>query len=275
MHGRSSVIRLEAPGSTYYLKCHQDLGYWANEVHASSCWAPVFGAAAPRLLGVHEVEPLALLFSELPGKNMMGVDLPMAQERAVWRQAGRALVVQHELQPGDFFGRCRRDGSPAGDPVNDAETYVDAEFSRLLADGKVKNLLDESEIAIIQAARQLTPAFAGEQPTACHRDYGPDNWLVAPDGSWSGVIDFEFAHWDVRAIDFSRYPNWEWIHRPDLLAAFFEGYGRHLTPLQETQTTVARTLYALGAIVWGHGAEFYGFEAEGRLALKHLKDLLP
>ena len=78
-------------------------------------------------------------------------------------------------------------------------------------------------------------AFAGERPVPCHRDYGPANWLVTDDGVWAGVIDFEFAYWDVRVADFSRYPDWEWIHRPNLLDAFFDGYGRRLTPKEEQQ----------------------------------------
>ena len=108
----------------------------------------------------------------------------------------------------------------------------------------------------------------------CHRDYGPDNWLVTQEGRWGGVVDFEFAHWDVRVADFSRYPNWEWIERPELLDAFFEGYGRFLTPKEEQQCLVARTQYALGAVIWGRANAYHGFEAEGRRAIEHIGSLL-
>ena len=78
----------------------------------------------------------------------------------------------------------------------------------------------------------------------------------------------------MRVADFSRYPDWEWIDRPDLLEAFFEGYGRSLTPLEEQQRLVAYTQYALGAIVWGCEHSFHGFAEEGRQALKRLTTLL-
>jgi hypothetical protein len=97
---------------------------------------------------------------------------------------------------------------------------------------------------------------------------------VSKEGTWAGVIDFEFAYWDVRVADFSRDPDWSWIRRPDLVEAFFEGYGRLLTPTEEQQLLVAHAEYALGAILWGHDHAFYGFEQEGRESLAHLASLL-
>ena len=77
------------------------------------------------------------------------------------------------------------------------------------------------------------------------------NWLVTSDGIWSGVIDFEFSYWGVRVADFTRYPDWDWMVRPDLVEAFFDGYGRSFTPQEEQQCLVAYAQYALNAIVWG------------------------
>ncbi len=89
-----------------------------------------------------------------------------------------------------------------------------------------------------------------------------------------GVIDFEFAHWDVRVADFSRYPDWTYIERPDLVEAFFEGYRRFLTHEEEQQLLVAHAEYALGAITWGRDHSFFGFEREGRESLAHLASAL-
>ena len=79
--------------------------------------------------------------------------------------------------------------------------------------------------------------------------------------------------WNVRATDFTRYPDWDWIVRPDLVEAFFEGYGR-LTPEEEQQRLVAHVRYALTAVVWGRANEYHGFAEEGRNALRHLGKLL-
>ena len=200
--------------------------------------------------------------------------LPANQEETAWHAAGRALAGLHSLADGDCFGPCGRDGSCIGEPIRDATEYVSGELERQADEGARAGYLSAKELAVVRIAHGLATAFAGERPVPCHRDYGPANWLVTPDGIWAGVIDFEFAHWDVRVADFSRYPNWEWIHKPELLDAFFDGYGRSLTPKEEQQLLVSRTQYAVGAIDWGREHSFDGFVEEGRHALDHVAGLL-
>lgn len=273
-HGRSHVLQLETSSGRCFLKVHGQRASWETEVHGYEQWARAFGDAAPRLLGMRDEEPLALLTSELPGTLMKDVQLPGPQELLAWRTAGRALAVLHDLAIGEHFGPCDRAGNSLGTPISDASAYVLAELDRWTADGLRANCLTASEMHIIQAARTLAPAFEGERPIPCHRDYCPYNWLVTSDGAWAGVIDFEFAYWDVRVADFTRYPGWEWLTRPDLIDALFEGYGRALTPTEEQQRLMAHVQYAVAAIVWGCENSFHGFAAEGREALRRLARLL-
>ena len=273
-HGRSEVCKLHAPSGHYYLKIHRQRPRWEGEVHAYEQWASAFGGLTPRLIAAHEQEPLALLVSELPGELMLHAQISAPQQVQAWRAAGRALAALHDLSTGEWFGPCLRSGAPAETPVGDAEAYVSRAFDHWTDRGIRAECLDKEELSIIRAARDLIPAFADERPVPCHRDYGPDNWLVTGDGVWAGTIDFELAYWDVRVADFSRYPNWEWMDRPELLAAFLDGYGRPLTPREEQQQLVAHVQYALSAISWGREHEYYGFEAEGRQALQHLSALL-
>ena len=273
-HGRTTVWRLRTASGHCYAKIHGQRSYWANEVHAYERWAAAFGDIAPRLLGVRDQAPLALIVTELPGTQMEQVQLSATQERSVWRAAGQALVALHDLDVGDCFGPCERGGDSVGTPIPDAQEYVSAEFDRWTQRGDDAGCLDADELAIVRAAQRLIPAFAGERPVPCHRDYGPANWLVDEKGAWAGVIDFEFAYWDVRVADFCRYPDFEWMNRPDLLVAFFDGYGRSLTPQEEQQSLVGHALYALGAVVWGCEHAYLGYAEDGRRALKHLGTLL-
>ena len=275
-HGghESSTCRLRTPAGFCYLKVHQTPSHWNNEIYAYERWACAFGDFAPRLLAVRDEEPLALITSELPGQIVEDARLSPAQERAVWQAAGAALTALHQLGPGERFGLCRRDGMYAEDFGQDAREAVSGRLKSQIDRAVQGGYIDESELAVVQAAYDLVPAFAGERPTPCHRDYIAANWLVSPEGTWAGIIDFEFAFWDVRVVDFSRDPNWCWIRRPDLVSAFFEGYGRALTPAEEQQLLVAQVEYALGAILWGHDYAFYGFEQEGRAALAHLSAFL-
>jgi aminoglycoside phosphotransferase len=275
-HGghESWTRRLLASMGFCYLKVHRTRSHWNNEVHAYERWARAFGDSAPRLLAVRDEEPLALVISELPGQVVEHAGLPSAQERAVWRAAGAALVALHELETGECFGPCRRDGTPAQPCVHDARGYVSRQLGGQIDRAVRGRYVDDDELATLHAACERVPAFDGERAIPCHRDYCAANWLVSEQRTWAGVIDFEFAHWDVRVADFSRDPDWSWVLRPDLVDAFLEGYGRALTPIEEQQLLVARADYALGAILWGRDHAFHGFEREGHAALAHLGPLL-
>ena len=272
-HGRTSVWRLRSPSGYFYVKVYPEKSSWESEVHGYERWAPAFGSSAPRLLAIHEDGPFALLVSELTGKLMDNERLTVSLGRHAWHAAGAALAALHGLGRGESFGPCKRDGTSAGAPVRDATEYVSADLARQSDICRNAACLNSLEWAVVRTAQGLAPVFARERPVPCHRDYGPANWLVKDDGTWSGVIDFEFAHWDVRVSDFSRYPNWEWIHRPDLLEAFFDGYGRCLTSEEEQQLLISRVQYALSAIIWGCEHSYLGFVEEGRQALKHLSEL--
>jgi Ser/Thr protein kinase RdoA (MazF antagonist) len=240
-HGghESAVHRLRAGSGICYLKVHQSREHWHNEVHAYERWARAFGQHAPELLAVRDREPLALVIGGLPGKTVDDVPLSPQQERAVWRAAGEALVAFHEVEQGQGFGPCLRDGAWAEAPQTDAVAYVANRFGSQVEHAVQAGYVNGEELSVLRAAQKLTGAFRGEKPVPCHRDYGPANWLVNADGSWVGVIDFEFCHWDVRVADFSRYPDWTWLNRPDLIDAFFAGYGHPPAAREEQQLLVA------------------------------------
>lgn len=128
------------------------------------------------------------------------------------------------------------------------------------------------------AGRAVAPEWAaaleGERPVPVHRDYSPRNWLCdAVSGQWSGAIDFEHSRWDVRAVDMQRGWDREWQERPDLKAAFFDGYqdgppSERLT----AQVRVLRLANSIGGIRWSieHGDK--KFELENRANLARLRD---
>lgn len=275
-HGghESSTCRLRSSVGFCYLKVHQSPSHWHNEVHAYERWAGAFGDLAPRLLAARDAAPLALVMSELPGQIMEDARLSPAQERAVWREAGAALVALHDLGPGEYFGPCLRDGSCAEANPRNAVEYVSERFTGQIERVLRAGAIDADERATVEAAYDLIPAFEGERPLPCHRDYCTANWLVSQAGTWAGIIDFEFAYRDVRVADFSRDPDWSWIRRPDLVEAFQEGYGRSFTCTERQQLLVAHAEYALGAILWGHEYAFHGFEREGHESLAHLASCL-
>jgi Ser/Thr protein kinase RdoA (MazF antagonist) len=266
---RASLARLRSPRGRCLVKLHRDRSHWESETHAYEHWAPAFGKAAPWLLAVRESEPLALIFSELPGNILEDSPVSADEELSIWRGAGKALAGLHGLGPGESFGPVHRDGSSVGRPVEDACEYLQAELEGWLARGQRGGFLSPAELAVVQAALEQIPAFRGERPVPCHRDYCPANWLVQA-GAWTGVIDFEFSYWDVRTADLSRFPSFDWIRRPALLGAFLEGYGWKGSAAAQQQLWVSQVLYALTAVVWGSENEYFGYAGDGRKALNVL-----
>ncbi len=271
---RNATLYLSTRDGGCYVKIHHDRAGWENEVHAYERWAPAFGEHAPRLLAVRDEEPLALVISSLPGQALETHPLELALEQQVWHDAGRALTALHSLGVGQSFGRCHRDGSPLGPVVSDACTFLTQEMDGWLSRDEGGKYLSQDDRAVVESARHLLPAFAGERPSPCHRDYCPANWLVSQAGAWTGVIDFEFAYWDVWTADFARDPFWNWISRPSLPEAFLAGYGRTITSREEQQVLVGRALFALAAVVWGEENDYHVFAEEGRLALKALGKIM-
>ena len=274
-HGRATVIRIQRGADWFFLKVHTEPDAFETELHAYEQWTQAIAPHTPALIAAHEHGPFALLLGALPGIALDRAGLAMPQQEQIWEAAGRVLARLHQHTKGRFFGPCRRDGSATGPEVTDAVSHVSAELERdmrLAVDG---HYLSPDELAIIERARTLLSAFAGERPVPCHRDYGPVNWIVTALGEWVGVIDWEFSRWDVPVCDFARYPDWQWLTQPNLIAALMRGYGRAWTPQEEQQLLVARVAYALSAIVWGNQASFHGFVREGHEALQHLDRLLP
>ena len=81
-HGRTTVSRLRAQTGHAYLKIHKDQATWEPEVHGYEQWSRAFGDRTPKLLGVYDAGPFAILVSEMRGKNLEDAALPVGQQRA-------------------------------------------------------------------------------------------------------------------------------------------------------------------------------------------------
>lgn len=265
----SATCRLRYSDGHCYLKVHQSGSHWHSEAHAYRRWAGVFTDRAPRLVKASE-QHLALVITELPGTPSDGANLSGDQEVRLWRDAGAALMRMHAIGSSVRFGRCLRDGWLAEDLPRDPGEYVALRLRDELNRAKDARCLTGDETDVLHTALRHTSAFEGEHAVPCHRDYTTANWLVDDRGGLSGVIDFEFSRWDVRATDFCRHPEWQWMAKPYLMDAFLEGYGWPLNAARRRQLFVARAHYALEAIVWGREHSFFGFEREGRDCLAYL-----
>ena len=88
----------------------------------------------------------------------------------------------------------------------------------------------------------------------------PSNWLVDEEGTIR-VIDLGRADWRPRVTDLARLARQEWECRPDLEAAFLDGYGGDPRDPARWRATLLRE--AVGTAVWAYMVGDRAFEEQG------------
>jgi Ser/Thr protein kinase RdoA (MazF antagonist) len=129
-----------------------------------------------------------------------------------------------------LLARLHRSDWPRASPEEGEK--LKTQRSNLL--GRAKESLDSTDVRFI---RQVTSALvrpAIPMTVPCHGDYAPRNWVVDGEGTVR-VIDFGQAERDLAVKDFLQLARRDWVGKPELREAFFEGYGRQLTPHEQAQ----------------------------------------
>ncbi|WP_147474122.1 MULTISPECIES: hypothetical protein [Streptomyces] len=89
------------------------------------------------------------------------------------------------------------------------------------------------------------------------------------------MVDLERARPHAVVFDIVRLACGPWVGRPDLRAAFFEGYGRELTDKVERSLRCLAALDAVSAISWGVPHHDPEIVARGRATLARLERGMP
>ena len=216
----------------------------------------------------------------LPGLPMSSAEFDARQEESYWQAAGAWLARWHRSSSGPWFGVPWPNGTPQppGDET-DAAPMMARTIEEWLSRGKDAGLLSAAETAFAEWALASADALDAEQPTPCHGDYRPQNWIIDHTGRgearWSGVIDFEYARWDIRLADIGHRWDRGLAGRADRRDAFFAGYGGLPTPTERTQLHILRLVGALSRIVGGHLAARAEVEQLGRNTLRALAEAAP
>ncbi len=178
-----------------------------------------------------------------------------AAELAVHRDAGTALRLLHDAQP------------PL--PCTDLGSAKTAELDQLAP--QAAGLLTRRELTFARSEAAALTATGGACLVPCHGDYTPRNWLA--DGDTVRIIDFEWARLDAPLADLARLHLGIWHARPDLRAAFLDGYGQ----LDDADSGVLRgcsAVMAVWLVVKAHETGQPSFEKASRAALNR-QSLLP
>ncbi|MFF4293416.1 phosphotransferase [Streptomyces vinaceus] len=231
VRGGSRVWRLSGPGGgTWYLKRHRGAGFHGREVAAYRSWVPELGRRAPRLVAA-DAGVQAVVVTALSGRPLHGMVLGAGEEVRVQYALGRLTSAFHHSAP-----ERPADSVPATDMI---ERHLKGARPHL-AEG------DEDLV------RALADAYAGlPRPSLVptHGDLQYRNVLLGDDGE-PLLFDFERSAYGTATRDLARLSD-TWTGRPDLRAAFLDGYGRALTPTEELRLDCETAFDAVSGIAYG------------------------
>jgi 8-oxo-dGTP pyrophosphatase MutT (NUDIX family) len=238
-------------GGTWYLKRHQSEKFHTREVLAYREWVPHLGERAPRLVAADD-RLLAVVLTELPGRNLHGLTMAPVDERHVHQQLGEIARIFHDSAP-----------ALPHEPLPISRTQ---KVNRHLE--AARPLLSSADEDLVrQLAMRYDSLPPGERvPTL--GDLQLRNALLTDTGT-VGVFDFERAEARQRGHDFVRLADL-WDGRDDLRAAFITGYGRPLTRLETAHMECEEALDALSGIAYGLTHDDPEVVERGRRTLRRL-----
>ncbi len=263
--GRMSLVwHLEtAEGQRYYLKRHEERRLFDRELRALRDWLPRLPEGARQMT----VPPIAvaddldaMIFEAAPGEIVEDADLTDHERQAAYQMAGAFAAALHALP-------CEGCGP--------AEGYVDqqlANVERWLGDPAADFTAEEQRWT--RDTVRAGGAFEGVQLVPAHMDYSPRNWLLHRDDGvlWLHVIDWERARPAPWVEDVQRMAEDHWHRDPAMREAFFLGYGRQPSEVEERQIRALVAINsAVGAIAWGGQRGDTAFVAKGRAILDRMR----
>ncbi|MGW6574178.1 NUDIX domain-containing protein [Streptomyces sp. NPDC054945] len=217
-------------GGTWYLKHHSGPRFHDREVAAYRTWAPGLGRQVPRLVACDPVAR-AVVITALAGRSPHGMDLDPATEVRLQQGLGRLAAALHGARP----------ERPAG-PSSAADTV-----KRQLEEAREHLAAGDEELvrALARAYEELPPPVL--VPT--HGDLQYRNVLLTDNGEVR-FFDFERSEYATATRDMVRLGD-TWAGRPDLRAAFLDGYGRLPTSVEEHRLDCESAFDAVSGIAYG------------------------
>lgn len=235
------VVVVDEAGEHWVVKTVPSGREFRRELHAYTHWVPHFADQAAQL---RNADPAlrTLILQRLPGFA------DWSFEPADHRDAGRLLRRIHTAAP------VRNERPDIGALTADKLALS----LKRVAD---RSLLTPDELEFTRKGiTVLRNEFGHLDKVPCHGDYGGHNWLRG--SGRMRVIDFSTAAYNAAASDFARNFIGPWWERPDLVTAFFEGYGRPIT--DEELACVRHQLPTFAVSLISHGRRHGDTEMEHR-----------
>ena len=235
------VLHIRSAAGDVVLKAAgPDNHHLLREISAHQRWTGPWLAsgAVGRLLHSSAHERM-LCVDYLPGELVQAVP-EAAGDPETHRQAGALLAAFH---------------GQSSTTDDEYEAAADAKAIAWLDSEHRIDAATEAELRAAIASHDHPPVTL--VPT--HGDWHTRNWLIH-EGTVR-VIDLGRADWRPAPTDFARLANREWQGRPDLEAAFLDGYGPDPREAAVWRATLLRE--AIGTAVWAYQVGDVPFEQQG------------
>ena len=196
----------------------------------------------------HASAEAGILITEfLPGVLVEGT--PAEDDPETYRQAGALLKKIH---------------GPAGTSMHYAKALAAKTWSWM---DRAHGLVPESQLArLARELRTLEPGVT--QLVTTHGDYQPRNWLH--EEGQVKVIDFGRAEPRPWVHDLVRLSHQQFVGRPELAAAFYDGLGEMVGPAEAAMWRLENINQAIGTVVWANQVGDTAFEQSGRAMVERV-----
>lgn len=252
--GLAVVLEVISSGRTAVVKGHAEARRFRIEAAAYEGVVPAISDRAPALWWVDEPGRV-IATTRLPGVPPADWATTPAAERAIHRDAGTVLRRLHSAQPAV--------GLPGW-----AEAKIEG-FERWVAEAP-DGVLDAGDVSFARSQVSMLEQCEPPVGVTCHGDWQPRNWLVDEDGTVR-TFDFERVRTEWWCHDLQRMWWGEWLDRPDLAEAHFEGYDRAPTDDEMAMLMATSAATHITQIVWATKHGDADFAEAGRRHLRALR----
>ncbi|MFF4214124.1 phosphotransferase [Streptomyces sp. NPDC001796] len=248
-----------AGGLRFYLKVSPNPRMYERETFALRHAVPALGAGRAPQLRASSAEHLALLLTAVPGTPLKQLSMSTAEELRAHRQGGALLALLHAA--GDLSGPRRVEAEQALPAAADgADKHL----------RQVGDLLTSAEHKLVRGLAEQLYDLPPLPLAFIHGDAWPRNLLWSQHLGHAGWIDFERSRFDTAVRDFVLMSCGIWADRPDLRAAWIQGYGRDLLPEERHALKGLAALDAVSCMAWGPAHDDPVVTARGRRTLDRL-----
>ncbi|MFF9980412.1 phosphotransferase [Streptomyces erythrochromogenes] len=223
-------------GQRRFVKRHAGPQGHRREVEAYQRWTYCLGGGRAPTLVAADTEARAIVITPVAGRSMSSRPLEGKEELEAFQQAGYLLAMLHSAPTG------------AASPTAEGEDEWAAAVEKMLTDAA---LYLPADVGVM--LRDLTRERPVELSAAvCHADYQPRNWLWDSTTRTLRLIDFERTCVEPAVKrDLPRLQLRILASRPNARAAFYDGFGRDLTPVEQHACLAYGAQDAVSALKWG------------------------